>query len=134
MILIKNSKLYDFLKWLAQIALPGLGAAYFSLAGIWDLPDANKVVGTIVVVDTFLGVLLGLSTRAYNASDARFDGEIQVEERADGGKMANMVVEGDPEKALEKDELIFRVNKDEVLPVEEVVDTRPRDGRGRFTQ
>lgn len=33
-----NNKIYDILKWVAQIFLPALGTLYFALAGIWDFP------------------------------------------------------------------------------------------------
>lgn len=61
-----NNKVYDALKWMAQILLPALGTLYFALAGIWDFPYAEAIVGTITAVDTFLGVLLGISAAQYN--------------------------------------------------------------------
>lgn len=61
-----SNKTYDILKWIALILLPGLGALYFALAGIWGLPYGEQIVGTITAVDTFLGVLLGISTASYN--------------------------------------------------------------------
>ena len=62
-----NNKTYDILKWIAQILLPGIGTLYFALAGIWNLPMAEQVVGTITAIDTFLGLLLGISTANYNS-------------------------------------------------------------------
>ena len=56
---------YDFLKWVAQFLLPAAGTLYFALANIWNLPYGEQVVGTITAVDTFLGVLLGISSNAY---------------------------------------------------------------------
>lgn len=61
-----SNKCYDILKFIAQILLPALGTLYFALAGIWGFPYAEAVVGTITAVDTFLGVLLGISTANYN--------------------------------------------------------------------
>jgi len=61
-----DNKTYDILKWIALVVLPALGTAYFGLAAIWPLPYCNQIVGTITVVDTFLGTLLGISTRNYN--------------------------------------------------------------------
>ena len=49
-----------------MIFLPALGTLYFALAGIWGFPYAEQVVGTITAVDTFLGVILGISTAQYN--------------------------------------------------------------------
>lgn len=65
-----NNKVYDVLKWIAQILLPALGTLYFALAGIWDFPYAEAVVGTVTAVDTFLGVLLGISTINYNKKNS----------------------------------------------------------------
>ena len=64
-----SNKVYDVLKWVAMYLLPALGTLYFALSGIWDLPYGEQVVGTITAVDTFLGVLLGISTSQYNKSN-----------------------------------------------------------------
>lgn len=61
-----SDKTYDILKFIAQIVLPATGTLYFALAGIWGLPYGEEIVGTITAVDTFLGVVLGISTNAYN--------------------------------------------------------------------
>lgn len=61
-----NNKLYDIMKWVALILLPAVGTLYFALAGIWGFPYAEEIVGTITAVDTFLGVILGISTSIYN--------------------------------------------------------------------
>ena len=61
-----SDKVYNFLKWLAIIVLPAIGSLYFGLSGIWGFPHAEQIVGTITLVDTFLGALLGISTAQYN--------------------------------------------------------------------
>ena len=61
-----SNKVYDTLKWIAQYFLPALGTLYFALAGIWGLPYGEQVVGSITAIDTFLGVLLGMSSANYN--------------------------------------------------------------------
>ena len=60
-----SNSTYDALKWVAQILLPSLGTLYFALAKIWGLPYGEQIVGTITVVDTFLGAILGISSTAY---------------------------------------------------------------------
>lgn len=60
------NNVYDVLKWIAQILLPALATLYFALAGIWNFPYGEQVVGTITAIDTFLGILLGVSTSKYN--------------------------------------------------------------------
>lgn len=61
-----SNKTYDTLKWVAQILLPGAGTLYSALAGIWGLPYGEQIVGTIIAIDAFLGVLLGISAAQYN--------------------------------------------------------------------
>ena len=60
-----NNKLYDWLKWIAQILLPAVATLYFAIAQIWGLPYAEQIVGTITAIDAFLGALLGVSTIQY---------------------------------------------------------------------
>ena len=60
-----SNKVYDVLKWIAQLLLPAAGTLYFALASIWGLPYGEQIVGTITAVDTFLGVILGISTMQY---------------------------------------------------------------------
>lgn len=61
-----NNKLYNVLKWIAQIVLPALGTLYFAISQIWGLPLGEEIVGTVTAIDAFLGALLGISTIAYN--------------------------------------------------------------------
>lgn len=67
-----SNKVYDALKWIAMYLLPALGTLYFALAGIWGLPYGEQIVGTITAIDTFLGVIIGISTTQYNK---RVDGK-----------------------------------------------------------
>lgn len=60
---------YDILKWIATLLLPALGTLYFALASIWGFPYGEQIVGTITAIDTFLGVILGISTSSYNKTD-----------------------------------------------------------------
>lgn len=94
-----KGKMYDTLKFLAQIVFPAVASAYFALAGIWGLPAAEQVVGTIVVVDTFLGGILQISSSSFNANTAK--GVINVEAKPGGGKLYNLEFDGDPEEALD---------------------------------
>ena len=64
--MVLNNRVYDVLKWIALYLLPALGTLYFALAGIWNFPYGEEAVGTITAVDTFLGVLLGISSANYN--------------------------------------------------------------------
>ena len=74
-----SNKVYDNLNWVVRFGLPGLGALYFSLAQIWGLPAGEQVLGTITSLALFLGILLGISSRQYQASDERTDGSLIVD-------------------------------------------------------
>lgn len=104
-----TGKLYDWLKFVAQIVLPALGTLYFVLAGIWGLPSAEQVVGTIVAVDTFLGALLGISQLNYNKQIA--DGGV-LKVGADGDpSQFRLELDEHPEDLAEKKEVHFKVVK-----------------------
>ena len=60
-----TNKTYDVLKWIAQYLLPGAATLWLTLASIWGLPYGEEIGSTIVGVDTFLGVLLGISSAQY---------------------------------------------------------------------
>lgn len=106
-----SSKTYDILKWVAQIGLPALGSFYFALAQIWNLPNAEKVVGTIVVVDTLIGALLSFSAKSYAASEAKYDGSIDIEQVADGPKRFTLNLNGDPETLDTQNQVVFKINQ-----------------------
>lgn len=69
-----SNKLYDVLKYIAQIGLPAVGTLYYALSAIWGLPYGEQIVGTITAVDTFLGTLLMISSSAYRKEND--DGDI----------------------------------------------------------
>ena len=54
---------FDKLKWVAVIVLPAITTAYYGLGDLLELPYTSKVVGVIIILDTLLGALLGISTR-----------------------------------------------------------------------
>lgn len=105
--LIKSNKIYDQLKKFALVWLPAIGTLYFALAGIWGLPHADEVVGSIVAFDTFLGVVLHISNVQYNNSDAKYDGSIDLNEEADA---VNFKMDSDAINT--KDEVTLKVNSD----------------------
>lgn len=61
-----SNKMYDVLKWIAQLFLPAAATLYFALANIWGLPYGEEIVGTITAIDAFLGVILGISSKVYH--------------------------------------------------------------------
>lgn len=69
-----SNKMYDVLKYIAQIGLPAAATLYYALSAIWGLPYGEQIVGTITSVDTFLGTLLMISSSAYRKENG--DGDI----------------------------------------------------------
>lgn len=64
-----SNKTYDILKYIAQVVIPAVGTLYFALAGIWGFPYGEQIVGTLTAIDTFLGVLLRISTMQYEKAN-----------------------------------------------------------------
>lgn len=70
-----SNKVYDILKYIAQIVLPAVATLYFALSSIWGLPYGEQIVGTITAIDAFLGALLGISSMQYKkGADADVSG------------------------------------------------------------
>lgn len=61
-----SNKVYDVLKYIAQVVLPALATFYVAIAGLWDLPYSEAVSGTIMAVDALLGACLMISSNNYN--------------------------------------------------------------------
>jgi putative holin Dp-1 len=108
-------RIYDALKPVAQIWLPALGTLYFTVAAIWGLPAADQVVGTIVAVDTFLGVILGVSTAKFNDSDTvngKYAGDLMVyKDPETGGAQLAVALNAPPHVALNQGEVVLKVNQ-----------------------
>lgn len=69
-----SNKMYDVLKYIAQIGLPAGATLYYALSAIWGLPYGEQIVGTITAVDTFLGTLLMISSSVYRKEND--DGDV----------------------------------------------------------
>lgn len=68
--MVMSNKTYDILKWIAQYFLPAVGTMYLALSKIWGFPNGEEIMGTIAAIDTFLGVVLGISSANYNKQNA----------------------------------------------------------------
>lgn len=104
-----TGKAYDRLKFAVQVLLPGIGALYFGLAQIWNLPEAEKVVGTITVISVFLGLILRASVRAYEKSGAGVAGDMVVEYEDDEPATLSMVLKDRPLNLVQGDYVTFKV-------------------------
>lgn len=109
-----TQKLYDRLKFIAQIVLPALGTFWFTIGGIWGIPYTTQVVGTITALDFCLGVILGVSSNQYYKNGANFDGDVNYIKESDGAKV-QFAFERDPAEIIEdepgKHSMEFKVNR-----------------------
>ena len=73
--MIMSNKMYDFLRFIAEILLPALGALYAALGQFWPFPYIEQIVGTVAAIDTFMGALLKVSKNKYDKSQQNINGE-----------------------------------------------------------
>lgn len=117
--LLSNEQ-YFLLNSLAVIVLPALGTLYFALAQIWGLPAAEQVVGTIVAVDTFLGVAVKVGETSYNNRSSKYSGAINVTDSAEK-TMYSLELDQDPASLKDMEEVRFKVHTNNPPPVPRVV-------------
>lgn len=103
-----SDKAYTILEWMARVLLPAIATLYLALATLWEFSYGPQVVGTIVAVDTFLGVFIGMAQKAYDASDSGYNGEITVTPVGDGSMLSGLVLDQDP---AELQKLVLKVTK-----------------------
>jgi len=60
-----NSKVYDVLKWVAMFFLPALAVLVKTVFAIWNIPYGEEISATIVAINAFLGMCLGISSINY---------------------------------------------------------------------
>lgn len=109
---ILSDRAYNLLKPTTTIILPAAATLYAALAGIWGLPAATEVIGTVTAVNAFLGIFLSLTTRQYNRSDDRFDGDFNIFDELD--RTTFQLDVGKNPDSLEKDEIRLKINRSSV--------------------
>lgn len=102
-----NEKTYNTIKWIAMYLLPALGTLYFAISRIWGLPYGEQVVGTITAFDTFLGVLLGISSANYEG-----DGTLKINEDNPDKDIYNLELNIPVEELAHKNTIVFKVNSE----------------------
>ncbi len=107
-----NGSFYDRVKLITHILLPTLGALYFALSGVWDLPAVTEALGITLAVVALLGVVLRLSSSVYHSSDDRYAGAIFVgEELGDGMQNFKIQLPLDAQDIVGQNELVLKVQK-----------------------
>ena len=85
--MLLNDKVYKILKWFAQY------------------------LGTISALTIFLGVILGISTSAYNKTGGGTDGVMNVDTSNPAKDVYNLQLNGAVEDLANKSQVTFKVNK-----------------------
>ena len=112
---IMSDKTYNAAKRLVQVILPAFSALYFGLAQIWGLPEPEKVVGTIAIITTFIGVRLGISNRTYEAMGGGNVGTVVITE-SDEKKTFSLELDRDPLDIEDMTSVKFNVQKEKKKP------------------
>lgn len=115
-----SNKWYDALKFIALIALPALATAVAGLGLLWEWELTDSIVSSIVVVDTFLGALLGVSTSKYNKSSNDLAGYIHSTGADEDTGLANLqlYVRKHPDEILAGKKAVFKIGPPPEGPVE----------------
>lgn len=105
-----DDRTYNKLRWMSISVLPAAGTLYFALSTIWGWPNGDAVLGSVVALQAFLGIVLGVSSKAYDKSEARYDGDMLVHKDEEGDAVGfHMALNGDPADLKDKKEVIFKI-------------------------
>lgn len=66
--IFKNSKVYDVLRYLAEVAIPALTTLYGVIGATLNIPYTQETITIAVAVDACLGTLIGISNYQYKKS------------------------------------------------------------------
>lgn len=88
---------YNTIKWIALIFLPAAGTLYAALAIVWNLKYTTQVTNSVLAVDTFLGALVGISSKGYKPP---IDGHIYVTQHTADTATARIVFHTDPDAVI----------------------------------
>lgn len=69
--MILPDKIYNVLKWLCLIFAPALITLLTTIFTLYGIPNVEIVTGTIAAIATFVGALIGVSSKAYNKQNER---------------------------------------------------------------
>ena len=106
---LMSNKAYDTCRWITQYALPGTGTLYFTLSTIWGWCYGEEIMGSVVALCLFLGVVLGISKAQYDRSDASFDGTMLVDTSGEDRDVYHMYMNDDVEELKGKDVIRIKV-------------------------
>ena len=115
---VLGDKLYDKVKFVVQIIIPGLATLYAALAGFWSFPHVQEVVGTLTAIALFLGLLLGQSSKNFippvpPAVEGQPVGSLIATTTEEGKTLYTLALTSDPESFADQDHILFDVRREE---------------------
>jgi hypothetical protein len=106
---VVNTDFFDALKALV-VLLPLAGAIYFALHGLLNLPYGEQVLGAVTSATASLAAFIHTNEAKYNASDARFDGVVNVVQ-TDAKKLYQLALNYDPQLIDQAETILLKVVK-----------------------
>lgn len=101
-----SDSVYNKLKWIALIVLPAIATLYITLAQIWGWDYSEQIALTITAIDTFIGVVLGISSKKYTPTT---DGTVTLKTDDGGTVFDNIEFNDTPDQMTDKDTITLDV-------------------------
>ena len=108
LIMLSNC-LYDYLKAMNMVVLPGGTALYLGLFTAFGLSWSVEVVIFSLLFTAFLGTLLILSSRSHLKSDLKYDGTMLVTQNEEGEILYTLELDDNPIDLRLKSHISFKV-------------------------
>ena len=96
-----NNKTYDILKDIALYVMPALATLILTLGSIWGIPYAEAIAATITALDTFIGAVLKISSKVYEAEEKKAALDLNINLTKEMQKAAKEQIEHAREHAKE---------------------------------
>lgn len=103
---------YRYFKSINLYVLPWMGVFLYAVSQLFG-PIPLETLATIAGVYFLLGALnsvfLALSSRSYDRSEKKYDGDVIVAMTDEGKKIFHLALNSDPDDLPGKDHILFRV-------------------------
>lgn len=110
-----SNHIYDLIKNITLMVLPGLATLWITLGTIWGLPYTNEIAGTITALALFGGVFVGVSKKKFDQlpvvpESVSTDGDLLVDLH-DGTQSMTVALERPLDDLRDQETVAFRVIK-----------------------
>lgn len=106
-----SDKAYDKLNAFALYLIPAIATFWIALSTIWEIPNGDKIAGSITAFAVLLGVFVTISKKKYQEIEKPLDGDILLDLREDGVPALTVALENEKtmDSFMTKDEATFRI-------------------------